>query len=315
MRHMLYARKRALGNTLTVLMVTVCVLLGTVSHALAVTSVNVYRFYNSASRSHFYTASRTECMNTTLLSAYHYDGIAWTLNSDSPWANKPLHRFYNFKIGTHFYTASEAEKDNIIANLSGTYRYEYVAYNVSLTPGTGAPVYRFYNKTNGSHFYTASATEANNLIANYAATYSYDGVAYFVPTATAGFSPIDWVNYYAPGGWKYQAPATPVYNCMAYALGITDTRVWPTSSPVCSETEMDALMLAFNRRQVSKSEGPTIVAYGYPGDIRHVAKVTSSYKTVAKHGSLERYEHPSWTPYLDDYYDIYAYGRAMRYYK
>ena len=93
---------------------------------------------------------------------------------------RPLHRFYNKKNGSHFYTASEAEKNSVIANLSATYSYDGVAYNVSATQVAGStPVYRFFNKNNGSHFYTASEAEKNSVLANLSATYALDGVAFY----------------------------------------------------------------------------------------------------------------------------------------
>ena len=77
-------------------------------------------------------------------------------------------RFYNIKNGVHFYTASEAEKDNTLANLSATYKYEGVAYTLNSAPGAGndTPLYRFYNMKTGVHFYTASEAEKNSVIAN-----------------------------------------------------------------------------------------------------------------------------------------------------
>jgi hypothetical protein len=41
---------------------------------------------------------------------------------------QPVYRFYNFRKGVHFYTASEAEKNNVVATLSSTYRLEGVAF-------------------------------------------------------------------------------------------------------------------------------------------------------------------------------------------
>ena len=92
----------------------------------------------------------------------------------------PLYRFYNKKNGSHFYTASEAEKNRVLANLSATYTYDGVAYNVSATQVAGStPVYRFYNKKNGSHFYTASEAEKNSVLATLSSTYSLDGIAFY----------------------------------------------------------------------------------------------------------------------------------------
>ena len=39
-----------------------------------------------------------------------------------------VYRFYNKKNGSHFYTASEAEKNRVLAKLSGTYTLDGPAF-------------------------------------------------------------------------------------------------------------------------------------------------------------------------------------------
>jgi pyrroloquinoline quinone (PQQ) biosynthesis protein C len=93
----------------------------------------------------------------------------------------PVYRFYQVKNSSHFYTASLAERDQIIAKLSATYRYEGVAYSVNMSSGVNTtPLFRFYNKKNGAHFYTASLAERDQIIATLSATYTFEGVAYNV---------------------------------------------------------------------------------------------------------------------------------------
>ncbi len=111
----------------------------------------------------------------------HYDGPAYNVATTKTAGTVPVYRFYNKKNGSHFYTAAEGEKDDVIARLSSTYRYDGVAYNVFAAPGDGTtPVYRFYNGENGSHFYTASESEKNSVQANLSAIYSLDGIAFYV---------------------------------------------------------------------------------------------------------------------------------------
>jgi len=147
--------------------------------------LDVYRFYNMTNGVHFYTASVAErdSVIANLSGTYKYEGVAYSLNTLSPVNHQPLYRFYNFKKGFHFYTASDAERDNVINNLSGTYRYEGVAYNVSPDYTTvvhvESAVWRFYNKKTGSHFYTHSQDERDNVIATLASTYAYEGVAFW----------------------------------------------------------------------------------------------------------------------------------------
>jgi hypothetical protein len=102
----------------------------------------------------------------------------------------PVYRFFKKKTGTHFYTPSEAEKAEVIAHLSSTYRYEGIAYPVNPDFNT-QPLYRFFNKKNGSHFYTASAIERARVIANLSATYTYEGESYQVSTVySLGKTPV-----------------------------------------------------------------------------------------------------------------------------
>jgi uncharacterized protein YkwD len=142
----------------------------------------VYRFFNTANGSHFYTASATE-RDTVIArysATYSYEGVAYAINTTNPANVAPLYRFYNKANGSHFYTPSVAERDAVIAQWSATYTYEGPAYNVSLTGDGCAPMYRFYNVSNGSHFYTVSADERDAVIANLGRTYRYEGVAYFI---------------------------------------------------------------------------------------------------------------------------------------
>ncbi|MBN2841217.1 MAG: hypothetical protein JXP37_09720, partial [Coriobacteriia bacterium] len=141
----------------------------------------VWRFYNAALGTHFYTSSAVEKANViaTLSHIYTLEGEAYRMN---PAANvTPLHRFYRPATGTHFYTASATEKADVIANLSHVYTYEGLGYNVSLTqPAFGIQVWRFFNTRNGTHFYTASATEKANVIATLSHIYTYEGPAFYI---------------------------------------------------------------------------------------------------------------------------------------
>ncbi|MCB2018338.1 MAG: serine protease, partial [Hydrogenophaga sp.] len=79
------------------------------------------------------------------------------------------------------YTNSEAEKANVLANLSGTYTYEGVAWYAPPAGSTIAAtvdVFRFFRLGVGTHLYTASVAERDNIIANLGQYYTYEGVAY-----------------------------------------------------------------------------------------------------------------------------------------
>ncbi len=96
------------------------------------TTKPVWRFHNKKNGAHFYTASESEksAVTTNLSATYTYDGAAYNVAATTATGTVPVYRFYNKKNGSHFYTAAESEKDDVIARLTSTYRYDGVAYNV-----------------------------------------------------------------------------------------------------------------------------------------------------------------------------------------
>ena len=163
-------------------------LIPTVAHASNL--MPIHRFYNTRQGVHFYTASEAEkkSVQANLASTYRYDGVGYSIDTSDSVNSSPLHRFYNFKKGVHFYTASEAEKNNVQAHLASTYRYEGVAYNISLTP-TSMPIHRFFNVKTGAHFYTATEGEKNYVIKHSGYTWRYEGVGFYITGSVPPWSP------------------------------------------------------------------------------------------------------------------------------
>lgn len=99
----------------------------------------LYRFFNKANGSHFYTAGEAEKNNViaNLSNVFTYEGPAYNV-SLNPTGNTPVYRFYNKANGSHFYTVSEAEKNEVIAKYSATYNFEgpafYLAYSATPPP-------------------------------------------------------------------------------------------------------------------------------------------------------------------------------------
>jgi hypothetical protein len=177
--------RRPLSVPMIVAIIVAVLAFPAVAHAA---SQNVYRFYNARTGTHFYTASDAERASviTRWPGAFSYEGVAYSLETASPTATRPLYRFFNVRTGTHFYTASEAEKSQVIATLSDTFQYEAVAYMVSSSPTEGAtPVYRFYNHRKGGHFYTSSAEERDAVMSRFGDSYSYEGIGFWIPLASA----------------------------------------------------------------------------------------------------------------------------------
>jgi lysophospholipase L1-like esterase len=153
--------------------------------------VPVYRFFNSATGAHFYTANVTE-RDQVIASAstFQYEGAAFEVSPTSQVGLAPVYRFINTSTGVHLYTISETERDLILADLP-VYHLEGVAYYASLTSGAGlAPLYRFYQQNRNFHFYTARYTERDELISN-GCDYRYEGPAYYVFDANAVANPPD----------------------------------------------------------------------------------------------------------------------------
>ncbi|MEZ5704505.1 MAG: hypothetical protein R3E56_03690 [Burkholderiaceae bacterium] len=154
------------------------------------TRVAVYRFFNTATATHFYTASASERDRIVAsLPVLRYEGPAFYASGAAATALSPVYRFYNTTTGVHFYTISEDEKNNIIANLA-QFSYEGVAYYASKVAGADMlkPLFRFYILSKGVHFFTASASEADSIRANLP-DYRYEGVAYYVPLGQSESAP------------------------------------------------------------------------------------------------------------------------------
>jgi lysophospholipase L1-like esterase len=151
--------------------------------------VPVYRFYNSVTGAHFYTASELERDQVIAsASSFQYEGPAFQVSPNPQAGLSPVYRFLNTSTGVHLYTISEPERDLIQANLPA-YQFEGVAYYASMTGGSGlAPLYRFFQASRNFHFYTAQYTERDNLIAN-ACNYNHEGTAYYVFDANAVVEP------------------------------------------------------------------------------------------------------------------------------
>ena len=66
----------------------------------------VFRFFNMRTGSHFYTADAAEkaSVQANLSAIYHYDGIAYYVNTGNPDNSAPLWRFFNMQTGAHFCT-------------------------------------------------------------------------------------------------------------------------------------------------------------------------------------------------------------------
>lgn len=144
-------------------------------------SGSVYRFFDTITGTHFYTANkgeRNDVINN--LPKYNYEGASFGA-LETPTSNtEEVHRFFNTQTGTHFYTISDFEADVIRQN-SPQFNYEGTAYHAyEQSVGGTTPLYRFYRPDTGTHFYTPSLLERDSVIDNLGDVYNYEGVAYYV---------------------------------------------------------------------------------------------------------------------------------------
>ncbi|KQT54513.1 hypothetical protein ASG43_02665 [Aureimonas sp. Leaf454] len=140
---------------------------------------DVFRFYNKANGTHFYTASVVERNNIQQsMPDFVYEGNAFDTNATA--ANgAPVYRFLNKDTGVYFYTIKTAERDSIISNLKN-YQFEGEAYKAYTTAGAGREeLHRFFNTQTGAHFYTAEDAEQQQIIRTLPQM-RYEGIAYYV---------------------------------------------------------------------------------------------------------------------------------------
>jgi len=137
----------------------------------------VYRLFNSATSTHFYTNSSQE-RDAVLSGASSYVSEGEAFRTVAAGSTISIYRFYNTATGTHFYTASSTERDAV--QKLAQYSYDGVAYQASATQSASwlDPLYRFYNSNTGTHFYTASATE-RAAVAKLVG-FIDEGIAYYV---------------------------------------------------------------------------------------------------------------------------------------
>jgi subtilisin family serine protease len=139
----------------------------------------VFRFFNTNTGTHFYTASTTERDKVIeTLTNLNYEGVSFNIHKQEDFKMVPVYRFFNTERGVHFYTASESEKNKVINTLP-TYVFEGVAYYVYNEPNPYTkPIYRFFNNNTGVHLYTSSESEKNKVI-NTLPDYVFEGIGYY----------------------------------------------------------------------------------------------------------------------------------------
>jgi hypothetical protein len=149
-----------------------------------VSTVPVYRFFDSNYGTHFFTSSASE--EQTIMATRPdlvYEGVG--LQAVNPAAGDPnaapVYRFFDTEYGTHFFTASSSERDTVIATRPDLV-YEGIGFYEHTTQQPGdVDVYRFFDSNYGTHFYTASSSEYQTILAT-RPDLVYEGIGFYAPT-------------------------------------------------------------------------------------------------------------------------------------
>jgi hypothetical protein len=102
----------------------------TIDVANPANSTPLWRFYDVATGTHFYTADAAEKARIIATLGYRYrlDGPAYNVSSTDVTGSVTVYRFFNMRNGTHFYTADPAEKASVQNNMAGTYSLDGAAF-------------------------------------------------------------------------------------------------------------------------------------------------------------------------------------------
>jgi uncharacterized protein (DUF1800 family) len=147
--------------------------------AKAAGDATVYRFYNSVTGVHFYTADETE--RAAIIAQWPqlvFEGPVYRAWTTAAAGTTPIYRFFNTKTGAHFYTADPAEKLRVEQTMQ-VFVYEgIVFYAYPSDAFDRQPVHRFYNNATQTHFFTTSDAE-KAYIQSHWPQFIYEGIAYY----------------------------------------------------------------------------------------------------------------------------------------
>ena len=155
---------------------------GTFTITAAADFFPVWRFRQlGKAGSYLWTSDPAENANiqANLKKSWQYEGVAFNINRANPLNVNTLWRFRNLKTGSYLYTADPAEKANIEATLSKTWKYEGPTWNVSLTQ-TATPVWRFRYLKGSTYLWTMDPNEKLTIETTLKSTYKLEGIAYYV---------------------------------------------------------------------------------------------------------------------------------------
>lgn len=96
--------------------------------------------------------------------------------------------------------------------------------------------------------------------------------------------------------WSYAGPCDDNYNCLAFAIGITDHWVWPWGGANPFEYQVTDYLAT--KGYYTTGTNPKVISYSPNGIyIVHFSHVTTIYSCKAKCGKAQLLDHYSWAPY------------------
>ena len=148
------------------------------------TAPNVFRFFDAATGTHFFTDDPNEAATVSSTRPdLVIEGVGF--ESVDPAVKDPnaaaVYRFFDQTDGTHFFTASGSEKAAIIATRPDlTFEPNSTFYEHTTAQAGDTPVYRFFDSVHGTHFYTASSVEQAGVV-NSRPDLVLEGIAFYAP--------------------------------------------------------------------------------------------------------------------------------------
>ena len=175
---------------------------GTTGPGTASAGLGVYRFFDSSTGTHFFTADVNEKNSLMSPSSAGYrpdlkeevNNFGAADPSTAGSGVETVYRFFDTVHGTHFFTASQSEASSLMDPKSSTYRSDLTfepssSFLEHSTQQAGdVAVYRFFDQTYGTHFYTGSQSEYAAITTPGAAGYRADlvseGVGFYAPSGS-----------------------------------------------------------------------------------------------------------------------------------
>jgi hypothetical protein len=137
-------------------------------------AVDVHRFWDEQTQSHFFTADETEFDELLANSGrYRYEGVEFEAPLASVGGAQPVYRFENQTTGTFFYTLQSPDVitgDFPVLESDGIAFY---AFSLAAPPSGAVPIYRFFNEDTSArtgtpvHFYTGTDENRDTVRENF----------------------------------------------------------------------------------------------------------------------------------------------------